>query len=346
MAKHKAPTEVLVAPVEERGAFFVFLERYWKLLTVGFVVLAGAILYRAYNTAELERFADAGWEELRSVIQIDSSFGVPRVTLATTPENLEEFAARNPQGAAAPWALAFASMAYSEQSNFGKSAEVSARLVEQYPSHPLVSEPWAETPDGQQLGLAIHLSDRARAFEQWKERHPGLFDNPPPPADAPKVILETSAGRMDLALYPDRAPQHVENFLSLVREGYYDGTRFHRVIPGFMVQGGDPNTRQMDPTTWGQGGPDYKVPAEPNDLRHFRLALAAAKMPGDQDSSGSQFYITVGTPHHLDGQHTVFGRLVAGESTLQRISGGEVEPGTDRPKDAVRILSAKVLGEQ
>ena len=110
-----------------------------------------------------------------------------------------------------------------------------------------------------------------------------------------------------------------------------------------MIQGGDPNSREGDPATWGSGGPGYKIPAEITELRHFEGVLAAAKQGGETESSGSQFYITTGAPHHLDGQHTVFGALLEGEAVVGEIENGSLVEGTDRPQDPVVIESAEVL---
>jgi cyclophilin family peptidyl-prolyl cis-trans isomerase len=172
---------------------------------------------------------------------------------------------------------------------------------------------------------------------------PHWFQNPALPEGSPRVRLETSVGSIELGLYEDRAPGHVANFLRLVDEGFFEGIKFHRVIPDFMIQSGDPNTRDMDPATWGQGGPGYKLDAEHSDLRHVRGALAAAKMGADIQSSGSQFYITTGTPHHLDGQHTVFGGVISGWDTIQRIEQAPRVEGTDRPREPVSIVRATRL---
>ncbi len=127
------------------------------------------------------------------------------------------------------------------------------------------------------------------------------------------VILETSMGDITIELYPKDAPKHVANFKKLVKEGFYDGTYFHRVIPGFMIQGGDPNTKDNDRSNDGVGGPGYTIPAEIKG-KHVLGSVAAARL-GDQvnpkkESSGSQFYIVTGDASHLDGEYTVFGKVI------------------------------------
>jgi len=125
------------------------------------------------------------------------------------------------------------------------------------------------------------------------------------------VVIETKFGNIELKLFPDIAPGHVENFLKLTKSGFYDGTIFHRVIPGFMIQGGDPNSKGEDKSTHGTGGPGYAIDAEFNDKPHVRGTLSMARSR-DPDSAGSQFFIVVKKSSFLDHQYTVFGEVVSG----------------------------------
>jgi len=138
---------------------------------------------------------------------------------------------------------------------------------------------------------------------------------------APRAILKTKFGEMEIVFYPELAPKHVESFLSLAKKGYFNGTIFHRVIPGFMIQGGDPNTK--DPSkknAYGTGGPGYTVPAEFNKIPHERGILSAART-ADPNSAGSQFFIMVAKSPHLDGQYTVFGEVVKGIEVADKVVG-------------------------
>lgn len=129
------------------------------------------------------------------------------------------------------------------------------------------------------------------------------------------VIMETSMGNMTIELYEKDAPLHVANFKKLVNSKFYEGTTFHRVIPGFMIQGGDPNSKDNDRSNDGQGGPGYTIPAEIKQ-KHERGSVAGARLGDAQnpkrESSGSQFYIVTGEASHLDGQYTVFGKIIKG----------------------------------
>ncbi|MHC4077258.1 MAG: peptidylprolyl isomerase [Planctomycetota bacterium] len=133
------------------------------------------------------------------------------------------------------------------------------------------------------------------------------------------VTLITNFGNMTVKFRPDKAPNTVRNFVKLVKDGFYDGTRFHRVIQGFMIQGGCPNTKEGATGMPGTGSPGYKIKAEFNDIRHTRGVLSMARS-ADPDSAGSQFFVMHATKRHLDGKYTGFGELVSGFETLDKIA--------------------------
>ena len=160
-----------------------------------------------------------------------------------------------------------------------------------------------------------------------------------------RVMLVTSLGAMTLEFFPDKAPNHVRNFIELAKSGFYDGTKFHRVIRGFMIQGGCPNTKEGATGMPGTGSrPDGKtVDAEFNDMRHVRGVLSAART-ADPNSHSCQFFICHGSPSHLDGQYTAFGRLVSGDATLEKIASVECTgPARSTPVNPVHLYSAVVL---
>ncbi len=133
-----------------------------------------------------------------------------------------------------------------------------------------------------------------------------------------RAVVETKYGEIELRFFPEAAPNHVRNFIELSKKGFYDGTIFHRVIPGFVIQGGDPNTKGTDTTTYGMGGPGYTIDAEFNDISHKRGILSMARS-SDPDSAGSQFFIVVKDAPSLDGKYTVFGQVVRGMDVVDRI---------------------------
>jgi peptidyl-prolyl cis-trans isomerase B (cyclophilin B) len=133
-----------------------------------------------------------------------------------------------------------------------------------------------------------------------------------------RATIETKFGNIEIEFFPDVAPNHVKNFIELAQKGFYDGTTFHRVIPGFMIQGGDPNSKQPDKSKHGQGGPGYTIKAEFNNKPHKRgtLSMARAAHP---DSAGSQFFICVADSSFLNKQYTVFGEVISGMEVADKI---------------------------
>jgi peptidyl-prolyl cis-trans isomerase B (cyclophilin B) len=164
----------------------------------------------------------------------------------------------------------------------------------------------------------------------------------PAKAAAEVAVIKTSEGTMVVEFYPEVAPNHVANFKKLARQGFYDGQCFHRVIKGFMIQGGDPNTKdEAKKDSWGQGGPGYTINAEFNDKHHARGILSMARTP-DPNSAGSQFFICHGDAGFLDHQYTVFGNLIKGDDVLEKIATTPTE-GPDRPVKRVNIDSVKIV---
>ena len=139
------------------------------------------------------------------------------------------------------------------------------------------------------------------------------------------AIIKTSQGDMVVQFWTDAAPNTVENFKKLARQGFYDGTIFHRIVKGFMIQGGDPNSK--DPAkenSYGQGGPGYNIKAEFNDHPHDPGVISMARS-ADPDSAGSQFFICLAPIHRLDHQYTTFGKLIKGDDVLEKIGNTPVE---------------------
>jgi cyclophilin family peptidyl-prolyl cis-trans isomerase len=132
------------------------------------------------------------------------------------------------------------------------------------------------------------------------------------------AVIETKFGNLSLRFFPDAAPNHVKNFIDLAKKGFYDGTLFHRVIPEFMIQGGDPNTKNPDRSKHGMGGPGYTLKAEFNDKPHKKGTLSMARA-SDPNSAGSQFFICVAPASFLDKQYTVFGEVVSGMDVADKI---------------------------
>lgn len=147
--------------------------------------------------------------------------------------------------------------------------------------------------------------------------------------------LHTSAGQIDIRFFPDVAPGHVKNFLELAQNGFYNGTKFHRVIPGFMIQGGDPNTKGGDPSLWGTGGSGRNIDAEFNSVKHKRGIVSMARS-SSPNSASSQFFIMVADYPSLDNQYSVFGQVTKGMDVADKIVSARSGP-NDRPLEPTTI---------
>ena len=191
--------------------------------------------------------------------------------------------------------------------------------------------------------LAVGAAAGQKNTTKQKGKKPVTTEAPNPQKGF--VIIQTTLGNITVQLNDSAAPKHSANFRKLAKEGYYDSTTFHRVIPNFMIQGGDPNSKSGDRTTHGMGGPEYRIDAEIG-LPHDRGVIAAARQ-GDmvnpkRMSNGSQFYITVVPTHFLDGQYSVFGKVVEGMDVADKIVAVPRDE-RDNPLEKVMIISVKVI---
>jgi len=151
-----------------------------------------------------------------------------------------------------------------------------------------------------------------------------------------EALIETNFGKIKIKLLPEIAPETVRNFITLTKSSFYDGTLFHRVIPKFMIQGGDPNTKESDKSVWGQGGPGYNLKAEFNSRSHLRGIVSMARST-DPDSAGSQFFIVTSDSTFLDRQYTVFAEVVEGLEIADKIV-NLPKDGNDCPLEEAKML--------
>jgi peptidyl-prolyl cis-trans isomerase B (cyclophilin B) len=207
---------------------------------------------------------------------------------------------------------------------------------------------------------ALLLSGLSDVAQEKKDGAPKKADAPPAPGGAVATsakpapnaakevaVIKTTMGEMVLEFWPDVAPKTVENFKSLAKKGFYDGTAFHRIIDGFMIQGGDPFTKDASKSDrWGQGDPGYKIDAEFNDRKHERGVISMAR-GGDPNSAGCQFFICLAPAPSLDHQYTAFGKLIKGEDVLGKLGSTAVGPGNrgemSRPVTRAGIESIKIV---
>ena len=186
----------------------------------------------------------------------------------------------------------------------------------------------------------------AAAYGENEPKKPEASKTETPAAESTNevAVIKTSMGEMVIAFWPDVAPKTVENFKKLAKSGFYDGTAFHRIIKGFMAQGGDPFTK--DPakeSDWGKGDPGYKIKAEFNGKSHVRGVISMARSQ-DPDSAGSQFFICLAPAPHLDRQYTAFGKLIKGDDVLTKM--GDTPTGGregSKPLKRVSVESIKIV---
>jgi len=190
-------------------------------------------------------------------------------------------------------------------------------------------------------------TDNATKTESATTEAAAVATTPPPPEEKPMSYYEnkvaeihTSAGEIDVRFFPDVAPNHVKNFIDLAEKGFYNGTKFHRVIPNFMIQGGDPNTISGPPSTWGTGGAPQMVNAEFSTVKHKRGILSMARS-NDPNSASSQFFIMVADYPSLDGKYSVFGQVTKGMDVADTIVNAP-KAGGDRPANPTTIDSIKI----
>ena len=189
--------------------------------------------------------------------------------------------------------------------------------------------------------LALVLASAVLGADEKKE------EKTPRNSSNEVAVIKTSEGEMVVQFWTDAAPNTIDNFKKLSSQGFYDGTIFHRIVKGFMIQGGDPNSK--DPgkeNSYGEGGPGYNIKAEFNDHGHDRGVISMARGP-DPDSAGSQFFICLGPVHRLDHQYTSFGKLIKGDDVLEKIGDTPVTKNSmgepSQPTKRVIIESIKIV---
>lgn len=319
--KHKAPTQVTLH-TEEKGAFAQWIETNWRMMAFAAVLVVGLIVAAQILSARAKAAEDARLETWR------------QAALSIDPDRLEQAAAELAGEPHASWlTLTRVQLAALEE----RPEDAAAHLEELRAAESFLLTEFELPlgPEGEERSIVQHVGNALQSSREVHAELPFSSVTPDPPEGSPRVRFVTGLGDFEVALFEEQAPLHVENFLANVDAGVYEGTRFHRVIPGFMVQGGDPNTKQDDRSTWGQGEPDEeRVPSEAdNGLVHSPFVMAGAKQQRQEGSSQHQFYVTVGGAHWLDGEHTVYGKVLSGRDVLRSMSRLETNQ-EDQPLEA------------
>lgn len=192
-------------------------------------------------------------------------------------------------------------------------------------------------------GLVTIILDRGGMYQFLEtdvSSNPFKKEEPIMETVLPVVTIDTNLGSFTMELFEDDAPNTVANFVHLAETGFYQNSKFHRCIPGFVIQGGDPNSKSADSSRWGTGGPGWSIACEINKRKHARGVLSMAH--AGKDTGGSQFFVTVAATPHLDGKHTVFGRITEGMDVVDKIATTPTGRG-DQPVTPVVMNKVTVL---
>jgi cyclophilin family peptidyl-prolyl cis-trans isomerase len=340
MSKHKAPTQITIASIQQESPLQRWVDRYWKLAVVAALGASVAILVPRYLRAKAQREHHGTWDDFAAQASLGGGFAA--MMPQAPPATLALFADQNRESPVGAWAKALEVGTRIKAAELPEAEKAAQQLAAGWPGHMLSTARIYPGGDGAPLPLADAVRSRRARLDAWEKEHAFLFSNPELPTDAPRVRLNTSKGPIVVGLYVDRAPRHAENFLQHCRSGAYAGTKFHRVVRGSLVQGGDPNTISGEPDSWGLGGVGDSLELEIDPrLHHFKGSLAAWKEEGATRSHGSQFFLTTTDQNEMDGKTVVFGRVLEGESTLETIESGAVVG--ERPQDPAVIESVEVL---
>lgn len=345
MAQHKAPTAVTVAPIAEKSSLEAWVAKYWVHGALVFLVIVAFVVWRHFQEQGETRARDNSWSRIAEQTTPNVYTRLP----SGEPAAMAALADELKDTAAGPSARIYQANSYLENDQFDEAVSVLDQLATEHPDFEIVKEEYSFSEEAAAATMAAQLRTAVQRRQQWLASNPGLSANPDAPEGSPEVVVKTDQGDIRIRLYADESPLHVANMLKLAGEGYYDGTKFHRVTGQSggmaMIQGGDPNSKEGDPSTWGQGGPEEKVDYERNSLRHFRGVLSAAKKGNELESNGSQFFITTGPAHHLDGKHVVYGQVIEGIEIAEKIieSATFQQDAPDRPENPVVIHTVEVV---
>ncbi len=339
MAQHKAPTAVTIASTDRESEIRTWISRYWIYAAALVVVVLGWVVYTQMSRTNSETKRRESWSKLLAVASQDPRTGM----LAGAPDDLRRVGGELKGTDAGPWALYLAASSAAASRDFDRARSCLAELEQTYPQHPLVVQPFTEgTPGLSPTKLLAKRIDDELAFVR---ENPTLFGNPELPADAPRVRLTTDKGAIVVGLYKDVAPKLTENFLKLVKDGAYVGTKFHTIVKNEYIRGGDPNSIKGEASTWGKGGPGYTLEKDANALKNFAGVISAAPDSTDTTKlSGSQFLITSSDVHSLDDLYIPFGKVLEGLDVITTIEDLPLaEKSFAQPKEPATILSAEVL---
>lgn len=318
--KHKAPTEVTIIQ-EEKGPFAAWIDNNWKMLAFVATGASTLILASQFMGQQEEAARDEELDSLLAAVQSSDRGQLIAASSSLKGTGLDG------------WADLMETQLALAEGRYEDAGAGLARL--QASASPLLRLPLPLGSAGESMTIIEHVAASAASSKKLVEDSGITLYSPDPPEGSPRVRIQTSLGAIEIALFEGAAPKHVANFLANVDANKYTGTRFHRIMQGFMVQGGNPATTSDDPNLWIEADDEEAVPNESdNGLVHSPYVLAGAIKPGEEDSSQYQFYITEGHAHWLDEKHTVYGKVMSGQDTVRALAGVATDPQSARPFSA------------
>ena len=337
MPEHKSPTQVTVFTGEGTSELHGLVRRYWKPAALVVGLVAALILVKVIAEERKARAVETAWNRVRKDIQLDG-FAIQPAPLAVLGGLEEELSGTS----AAPWVKAVSVGSQLEDGRSAQALEAAKSFAAAWPDH-LLSRATVFHDESAETSMALPgwIESVNAATKSFESARPDLSTNPPPSETAPRVRIKTSGGDVVVALYDQIAPKHAENFLKLCGEGYYDGTKIHRIVPGQYLEAGDPNTKSDDVSTWGSGGPGYSLPHEGHGVWNYKYALTSVQEDDDYSSKGSMFRILLSDAHSFDGSSSVFGVVVEGNDVLEKLGAAQVAD--DRPVESISIESTEVV---
>ena len=329
--KHKAPTQVTLVQ-EEKGAFAQWISTNWKMLAFAAAGISALILGSQLMGQKAVESRNAELDTLLAAVQSGDA------------SQLEAASSSLAEAGLGSWAdLMLVQLALSEE-RYDDAASLLSKLEAN--ASPLLGMQMPLGSEGETRSILEHIRTCIDGSKEQLAATGVQLYNPAPPSGATRVVFDTDMGSIEVGLYDEKAPLHVANFLANVDAGTYEGTRFHRIISGFMIQGGNPNTTSEDRTQWIENPDDDEVlvPSEKeNGLVHSPFVLAGAMKPDDTDSSQYQFYITEGHAHWLNEKHTVYGKVLLGEDIVRALASVPVDPQSNQPVTAPVLRSVRRL---
>lgn len=336
MPEHKSPTQVTLSTGEGTSELHGVVARYWKPAAILVGIAATVILVSVVKSERRVKAAHSAWNRVRKDVQF--GFMVEPAPTAVLGGLEEELAGSK----VVPWIRAISIGGLLEEGKSAAASDSARSLASSWPDHALSRVGFfSGESGGPRMSLPAWIESALATSASFEEARKDLSANPVPSEMSPRVVIKTTVGDIVVALFADLSPRHAENFLKLCSDGFYDGTRIHRLVQGQYLEAGDPNSRTEGSEDWGTGGPGYSIPHEGAKAWNYKYAVTSVQADDNYSSNGSQFRIMLSDVHSFDGASSVFGVVVDGTAVLDELGAAEVSGA--RPTNPVTIQSTEVM---